>query len=382
LTILAREWSRPGEDGTDPQATFSEASRGLSLKEVFERFDPEPDPHFRAKMAIEAIPEEAPEALIRDRAAEAFAIDPDCVDAHLLLAGIAPDLEAEIASYRAAVEAGRRKHRALGGDGETRDPAILVKAGSYFEALHILADLHWLMGEFEDSRRVYEELLDADPGDPRMVRPALQSLAFRRGDFEDVAKHLEAEKDQRSAAVLYGRALLEFLRALNESPDFEPEMDSAEPFEKLGTVRMEQARKALREAFECSPWSVPFLLDSRVILLGPLPYFKAGDPGEALEFARMNFVNWSILGLPALWMLSEVGKWGIESVPVRRLRHWRDDFEAALATLDGIEPPDLSAVETGAPLDEFAEISEEIVDRLLERSGKRRPRRPGRGPLR
>lgn len=356
---------------------FSKALFELSLEDFLERYDPEPEAHFRAIKHLEDRGDEDSEESIRVRVAEALAIDPDCVDAHLLLADLSPDHEVIIGHVRDAIAAGRRKREAVleaAGDG-LPDAALEVIDRPYLEALHELANYQWLKGEREASRETCETLLAADPDDLRDITPTLIALGFLQGDFEEASSLIDSAQFPGSTSVRYSRALLAFLRAMEEFPDFEPEMSSPEPFGPVQSPKMREARALLRSAIEASPWAIPFILDPRVLLLRPTLVYTLGDPFDAIEFARLNYVNWTVQVLPSLWLVTEFGRGGMSAGIERRLRHHHPVFLEALELLDEIEPPGLDDPEVNPFLGQFFEIAGEISEMMVERGESPKGRR-------
>lgn len=356
---------------------FSKELFELSPEDFLERYDPEPEAHFRAIKHLDDRGDEEAEESIEARVTEALAIDPDCADAHLLLAEISGDLEMIINHVSDAVEAGRRKHESIleaAGEG-VPDAALEVIDRPYLEALHELANYQWLKGDREAARETCETLLDVDPDDVRDITPTLIALLFLQGDLEEASIQIESALNPGSTSVRYSRALLAFLRAMEEFPDFEPEMSSPEPFGAVRSPKMREARVLLRAAIEASPWAIPFLLDPRVIVLRPSLAYTLGDPFDAIEFARLNYVNWTVQVLPALWLVSEFGREGMSPRIERRLRHHHPVFLEALELLDGIDSPELDGPEVNPFLGQFYEVSRDIREMMVENGESPKGRR-------
>lgn len=371
VTLLRRLHGLIGAPEKEQDA-FSLEIRGLTVEDFLQRYDPEPAPHFRAMAHLEDREEGDSEESIRVRIKEALAIDPDCVDAHLLLADLAPDVEDRLPHYRDAVAAGARKHEVLDPD----DPAFETLDLPYREALHDLADYFDFLGNQEEATRIYEELLALDPDDPWDVHSAIIANSLVEEESDKARALLDQAPLKQSCSVRYGRAWLAVVDALNESPDFEPDMDSYQPFAALDSPKAKEARKLLRQAWEACPWAVPFVLDPRIVMLRPVTIYGVGDPYDALEFARLNYENWTVLGLPALWMVTEIGGGeGMTPSVVRRLRRFHGEFLDAIAVYEDLEEQDWEVEEVGQVLKQFHSISKELIEAMIASGESTRGRR-------
>jgi len=360
------------------ESLMQEKFDGLTYAEMFEKYEPEPDPHFLAMELLEewVTGEKTLDAL----AEEALAIDPDCADAYLLLARESIETEDVLAALEKAAEAGRRKYRAMLAGG--RSEAEVAKDGKtlpYLDALHDLADFQLLSSSYEGAAAVYGELFALDPEDSRDLRPALLEIAFAEENWDEAERLLDALPSERSCTALYGRAYLEFMRSLEEHPDFDPLMSAEDPFAKLQSPRANEARRVLRAAFEASPWVVPFLLDLRCALVGRVDVYTEGDPYEALEFVRLHFAAWSVVGVPSIWMITEFSKFSPNANLRKRLRLNHEAFLDAIEIVGEVE-------ESGDEDDEeeeedtfsaFREISERIIEMLIDEAEP--PKRGRRG---
>lgn len=330
----------------------------------------EPKAHFEARELLEASHQIESDERFREVIDRVLEIDPNCVEAYIRLAHLSDDYESACAHYLEAITAGRRKREAAEADPSLPSSIRRILSRGLCLVLHEFADLMRLRGEFAEARALYEELLGLDSEDPRDARTGLLSVAFCLLELDAAEKLLE-EMPPHSAASLYGRAFLAFLRALAAEPGFEPDMDSPQPFGKLRSPEMETARTALRLAFVASPWTVVFLLDRRSYLVESIPFFDEGSPDEALDCARQFYSFCTLTISPALWICSECGDW-IDSVDRRRLRRLYGEFEATLDLLDEIDEEQIGKMGSDGGSDEFDRISEGIANVLLEAGAPRR----------
>lgn len=205
---------------------------------------------------------------------------------------------------------------------------------------------------------------------------ALIALAFDAGDLERAGELLDRAPLQGSCSVLYGRALRAFTEAVEGMPDFVPDVDSPRPFGFFDSPKAREARKLLTRAWEVCPWAIPFVTDFRVTMLRPLAIYALGTPFDALEFARLNFINWTAAGYPALWLASEFGGGeGMSKTVVRRLRRFHDEFIEAIGDYEDLEMPDLPEDDFAETVREFQDISDEIVGMMLDAGESPRGRR-------
>lgn len=330
---MAREGIAPAE--------AEAALEAMSGDEIVARFDCVSDPHFRAREVVDAVAEDATAEECRSAAERALGIDPDSVDALVLLSRFEREVEGVLGRLEEAVEAGRRKHRAMPEPGTGAESAlVMLKNLPYLRALHERATLLHLRGSAAEAKALFEEILSHDPGDSSDSRASLLAIALMTGKLDEAEALLAELPTTTSCAALYGRAFLEFIRSLEEAEDFEADMESPEPFAKLRTPRMESARRCLRRAVGASPWTAAFLLDPRSLLVDPAPGFEEGDPYEALDFARQNHYAWCMVGTPAIWMMSEFADHFAGVLAGRKLRLHHDAFERICEELDECDAPE------------------------------------------
>lgn len=341
---MAREGIAPEE--------VEAAIEAMSGDEIVARFDCSSDPHFRALEVVDALAEDATVEECRSAAERALKIDPDSVDALVLLSRFETEVERALGRLDEAVEAGRRKHRAMPEPGTGAESALVaLKKLPYLHALRERATLLQLRGSAAEAKALFEEILLHDPGDSSDSRASLLAIALMTGKLGEAEALLAELPTATSCAALYGRAFVEFLRSLEEAEDFEADMESPEPFAKLRTPRMESARRCLRRAVESSPWTAAFLLDPRSLLVDPAPGFQEGDPYEAIDFARQNHYAWCMVGTPAIWLMSEFAEY-FAGVPARRkLRLHHDAFEEICDGMDECDAPETPSL-TGAESDD------------------------------
>lgn len=367
---LCRQVQRVIGGPLEESQAFGRMVMELSREEFLERFDPEPEAHFLAIARLEDRTDDDSEETIRDRVAEAFALDADCVDAHLALIEVAGDAPEIMGHYRDAVEAGRRKH-------EKRltaepDPAGHVLDLPYREALFELADYLRVQGSYDEAEALYHEILDLDPDDQLDVHSPLIAMAACREDLDALRALLDGAPLQQSCSVLYGRAFLALSEALAESPDFQPDTDSDRPFAALNTPKAREARRLFKAAWEFCPWGVAFVTEPRTIMKQPISMYSVGDPFDALEFARLNCLNWTGVGVVSLWAIAESVQVGLTSETMRRLSRYHGEFLEAIEVIDGLTLPVSEEDDELATLEQFSGVSEQIIETMISAGESRK----------
>jgi tetratricopeptide (TPR) repeat protein len=186
---------------------FLQTLMGRGLKEALKNA-PAPTPQQEAQeLAYRAI--EAPDrAQVLSLAKQAIALDPDCVDALVTLAGAsAHSAEDLIAGVEKAVEVGERS---LGPEffQENRGHFWgMLQTRPYMRARHQLADLLLDAGRVTEAVRHFEALIELNPNDNQGVRDTLLAC-YLMADNLNGARHLLHEyKEDDSALFNWGRML-------------------------------------------------------------------------------------------------------------------------------------------------------------------------------
>ncbi len=163
------------------------------------------------ELAFDAMEAES-EAHARKLAKRALKLDPDCVDALMVMAGIESDSPRKmIEALQKAVAAGERS---LGAAFIKKNKGHfwgLIDTRPYMRALGQLASLLCAEGFNLDAIKHYENMLALNPNDNQGVRDPLLGLYLALGSLDDAGKLLHAYKEDASANFAWGRALERFL---------------------------------------------------------------------------------------------------------------------------------------------------------------------------
>lgn len=367
----------------EADAFLAEHFTGRPMEELMADFAPDPDPHFDALDIIAGIESAKSPSEVKKIAAKALDVDPHCVQAHLALARIASSSESTRTHLDQAIEAGQTEAAAdiaAVESGQCPSLWLMPRARPFLEAVEARAEFFWNLGLLDSCRADYEEILRLNPTDNQGVRSPLLTVLVLLDDLTAAQELLDRYPDDPSCAALYGRALVEFLQALAESPDFLPVPERANPFDGMKSPRLSQAKELLRHAFAKNPWGAAFLIDPRISEIEPLPSYRLHSPEEAVECARIASQAWCIPFAPAVWLLAEILTQKETPKVVQRLREEHDNFVLVLEAV-----ADLNLIPANLPIardeiETLVESTESIRSRLLERGAIRiriRSRRPG-----
>ncbi len=152
------------------------------------------------------------EAEARKLAKRALRLDPDCVDALLVMT----DLDARnprqiLDGLRKAVAAGERSLGKSFIEENTGHFWMLLDTRPYMRALQVLGDALRNEGICLDAIQVYEKMLELNPNDNQGVRDPLLGLYLQTGDLKGAGRLLKKYKDDASANFAWGYVLERFL---------------------------------------------------------------------------------------------------------------------------------------------------------------------------
>ncbi|MBO0959076.1 SEC-C domain-containing protein [Neobacillus sp. MM2021_6] len=212
-------------------------------------------------------------------AEEALQLNPNCVDAYVILAEKTKSLEEAILLYEKGILAGERE---LG-------TAFFKENKGYFWGLletrpFMRAKLHYaealsLLGKRNEAIKQYEELLELNPMDNQGVRYSLFVAYIDSGDFKKAGNLLQ-QYEESSAQGLYNKLLLE----LHENG-----------FTKEAEMFLKAAKKENKHV-------IGYLTGKKRLPAYPPEFYGFGDENEAIVYADMHLQLWGkIDGLQA-WL--------------------------------------------------------------------------------
>ena len=149
-----------------------------------------------------------------DLARQALEISPDCVDAYVCIAELAPSPGEALPIWEQAVGVGER---VLGGaEGCARHAGHfwgLIETRPYMRARLGLAQCLWSLRRREEAVAHCQDLLRLNPNDNQGVRYVLSSFCCELGQDDQWQQLLDQYPDDAAADWHFGRALLAYRRA-------------------------------------------------------------------------------------------------------------------------------------------------------------------------
>ena len=201
------------KDGVVTKDDLNALLNSLGSPSAYDRLsDREADARDEAQqIAFDAMETES-EAQARKLAKRALKLDPDCVDALVVMNDLDARTRREtIEGLQKAIEAGERS---LGSKfiGEHKGHFwMLLETRPYMRALERLASELKYAGLNADAIRIYEKMLALNPNDNQGVRDPLLGLYLAVSDLAGAGRLLKKYKEDSMANFAWGRVLERFL---------------------------------------------------------------------------------------------------------------------------------------------------------------------------
>jgi tetratricopeptide (TPR) repeat protein len=212
-------------------------------------------------------------------AEDALALNPNCVDAYVILAEKTSSLEDAILMYEKGIMAGERE---LG-------KAFFSENRGYFWGLietrpYMRAKLHYaealsLLGKRNEAVSQYEELLELNPMDNQGVRYSLFVAYIDAGVYKKAADLLQ-QFDETTAQGAYNKLLLELCE---------------KGFTKKAHLLLKAAKKE-------NKFVIPYLIGKKRLPAYPPDYYGFGDENEAIVYADMHLHLWKKIDGLSDWL--------------------------------------------------------------------------------
>lgn len=249
-------------------------------------FDSEEDlKEFLDNIDLNALPTDTPEMIVGDLIIEAsqtwgkerkqlidriLKLDPNNVDAYILLADMETEVEKRHDLLTKAVQLGEEN---LGSEFFKQNKGHfwgLIETRPYMRALADLADLLYAMGQEKEAIKMYEKLIELNPNDNQGIRDELMPIYIETRSYNAGLKLFKQYSEYPDTYFLYSRALIEILMH--------------------GVT--ETAKSWLRKAIESNEHVVDYLLGRKRIPNEVPQYFQPGADSEAVIYAQRNFHLW------------------------------------------------------------------------------------------
>lgn len=205
-------------------------------------------------------------------AREALKIDPDCVDALLLLAERDSDPELALPLFQRATQAAERRLGPEVFQNEVGHFWGILETRPYMRARQHVAMTLAELGRDEEAATEFRELLRLNPGDNQGNRCLLLHTLMVAEAFDELQTLLDnPEYNERSAEWSFTRALLAFIRNGDTS----------------------ESREHLKAAMKANPHVVPLLIGRASMPPMPPATFSPGSEDEAVIYVDQAAVEWT-----------------------------------------------------------------------------------------
>ncbi len=214
-------------------------------------------------------------------ARQALQISPDCADAYVCLAELAPTAQEALAEWERGVAAGTR---VLGGERALDRYAGhfwgMLETRPYMRARLGLAQCLWALRRREQAIGHCRALLRLNPNDNQGVRYVLGSYLCELGQDDAWRQLLSQYPDDASAEWHFGRALLAY-RGQGDTDD---------------------SRSLLRAAHAANPFVADYLVGNRTLPANSPGYVAVGEDSEAHSYAGAFLPGWRSTPGAAAWV--------------------------------------------------------------------------------
>jgi uncharacterized protein YecA (UPF0149 family) len=214
-------------------------------------------------------------------AEEALALNPNCVDAYVILAEKTKSLEEAILLYEKGIQAGERD---LGKAFFTENKGYfwgLIETRPFMRAKLHYAEALSLLEKRNEAMLQYEELLELNPMDNQGVRYSL-FVAYLDSDKYKKAHSLLEQYEEASAQAAFNELLLELA-------------------ENGFTA---QAHMLLKKAKKTNKYVLAYLTGKKRLPAYPPDYYSMGDEDEAIVYADMHLHLWGKIDGLKEWLKS------------------------------------------------------------------------------
>lgn len=215
-------------------------------------------------------------------ARKALMVDPDAVDAYVILSLSTEAVGEQIALLREAVRIGKRQWADAIKRPSRHDFWLDIDTRPFMRAAHNLALTLWQRGERDEAIGLADFLLKLNPNDNQGMRYLALAWHPTLGNWQAVERILSRYRGEGRTEYLYAVTL----NAVRDGSDPIP---------------------LLREAIEANPHVPDFLLGHMPLPPGDFTeYVKFGSKAEAASYARMSLEAWCSVSHGLDWLKKQV----------------------------------------------------------------------------
>ncbi len=255
------------------------------------------EPEIKAKyqaqeIALDAM-EATSEAAARKLAKRALRLDPDCVDALVVLSDVDARTPIDrIEGLQKAVAAGKRSLGAAFFRQNKGHFWMLIQTRPYMRVLETLGGEMAAFGMNLDAIAIYEEMLALNPNDNQGVREPLLGLYLAVNDVIGAGKLLKRYKEDPSACFAWGRVI-----------------------ERLMAEDHTGAEAAFRKAMQANPFVVRQLTGREPVPRGLPDLYELGSVEEATLCLHYLSAAWAAHKEAVFWVFDRCTEMSMAPVP-------------------------------------------------------------------
>ena len=244
------------------------------------------------QIAFDAM-EATSEATARKLAKRALRLDPDCVDALVVLSDVDAHTQIDrIEGLQKAVAAGKRSLGAAFFRQNKGHFWMLIQTRPYMRVLETLGGEMAAVGMNLDAVAIYEEMLALNPNDNQGVREPLLGLYLAVDDAVGAGKLLKRYKEDPSACFAWGRVIERFMA--EDCPG---------------------AEAALRKAMRANPFVARQLTGREQVPRGLPDMYELGSMEEATLCQHYLMAAWAAHKEALFWVLDRCTEMRMAPVP-------------------------------------------------------------------
>jgi len=266
IAKLMEAIKKQGFETTDEINNFLKNMQGQSLDDLPERTDKKGRSQ---DLVYEAY--EQPVSKGKKLVKQALELDPNNADAFNYLASIEKNIDKAIEQYEKAIKAGEKT---LGKKFFKEERGYfwgMLETRPYMRAKVGLADCLYAKNEVDKAIKIYEEMLELNPGDNQGIRYLLSTLLLGKKDMTKFEKFIKESEDEDCAVWNYNNALYSF--------------------KKSGQTT--KSEKILLLAYQSNEFVIDYMLGNKEMAKEQAQYIGRGDENEAISYVNGAWPIWN-----------------------------------------------------------------------------------------